>query len=96
MKRFRRELHALIRGLAFLSPWLIGFIAFTAIPVGLSLYYSFCDYSVLQAPVWSGLENYSRLFRDDLFWLSLKNTLYFAAGINHEADGLFGSLKPIT
>jgi multiple sugar transport system permease protein len=75
----RRERQTLRTGLAFTSPWFIGLGLFTLYPVVASLYYSFCDYSVLQPPVWSGLENYSRLFTDDLFWLSLKNTLFYAA-----------------
>ena len=75
----RRERQSFWHGIAFTAPWIVGLTVFTLYPVLASLYYSFCDYSVLQPPVWSGLENYSRLFRDDLFWLSLKNTLYFAA-----------------
>jgi multiple sugar transport system permease protein len=34
---------------------------FTAYPVAASLFYSFCDYSILKAPVWCGLENYRQL-----------------------------------
>ncbi len=75
----RRERQSFWNGIAFTAPWLIGLSVFTLYPVVASLYYSFCDYSVLQAPVWTGAENYTRLFRDDLFWLSLKNTLIFAA-----------------
>lgn len=66
-------------GLAFTSPWIVGLGVFIAYPLLASLYYSFCDYSVLQRPVWIGVENYTTLARDDLFWISLRNTLYFAA-----------------
>lgn len=66
------------KGLAFLCPWLIGFAVFTAIPIALSLYYSFCDYSLLQAPVYIGLANYRELLHDTLFWRSLWNTVYYA------------------
>jgi len=75
----RRELRDLGRGLAFTSPWIIGFSVFTLYPVLASLFYSFCDYSVLQRPVFIGLENYQRLIVDDVFWLSLTNTLIYAA-----------------
>jgi len=37
-------------GLAFVSPWLLGFLIFTCYPVCASLYYSFCDYDVLSRP----------------------------------------------
>jgi multiple sugar transport system permease protein len=65
-------------GLGFTGLWIIGLGVFTAYPVLASLYYSFCDYSILQRPVWIGLENYKEMFQDDVFWLSLRNTLYFA------------------
>ncbi len=75
----RGEKRHLRNGLLFCGPWLVGLTVFTAYPVGASLFYSFCDYSVLQAPVWAGLDNYRRMAQDTLFWLSLKNTLVFAA-----------------
>ncbi len=73
-----RERHQLLSGLGFTSLWIIGLGAFTAYPVLASLYYSFCDYSILKEPVWCGLENYQQLVSDDLFWLSLRNTLFYA------------------
>jgi multiple sugar transport system permease protein len=66
-------------GLAFSAPWLIGLAIFTAYPVAASLYYSFCDYSVLQPALWTGADNYVRLVHDQLFWRSLGNTLFYAA-----------------
>ncbi len=69
----------LIKGLAFISPWMIGFCVFTLLPIGLSLYYSFCDFSLLQPPLWRGLENYQTIASDPVFWKSLRVTAYFAA-----------------
>ena len=60
----------------FISPWLIGFFAFTLYPALASLYYSFTNFKILQAPQWIGLDNYAQLLRDPLFWKSLGNTLY--------------------
>ncbi|RYX83600.1 sugar ABC transporter permease [bacterium] len=65
-------------GLAFLSPWLIGFCLFTLLPVGLSFYYSLCDYSLLQKPYYTGLSNYRELGTDPVFWKALTNTGYYA------------------
>lgn len=65
-------------GIGFTSLWIVGLGVFTGYPVVASLYYSFCDYSILQKPVWIGVENYRQLVADDVFWLSLRNTLYFA------------------
>lgn len=66
-------------GLLFASPWLAGFLVFLAYPLVASIYFSFCDYSVLKAPVWIGLDNYRSLVGDELFWTALKNTLLYAA-----------------
>jgi multiple sugar transport system permease protein len=66
-------------GLAFISPWLVGFLAFTLFPVCASIYFSFCDYDVLTQPVWVGTLNYRDMFTDSVFWKSLYNTFYFAA-----------------
>jgi multiple sugar transport system permease protein len=75
----RQELRAMSKGLAFISPWLFGFLAFTLLPVGLSLYFSFCDYSLLQPAVFTGMDNYRELYHDPVFWISLRNTLVYAA-----------------
>jgi multiple sugar transport system permease protein len=64
-------------GLAFISPWLIGFLIFTLYPILASLYYSFCDYRVLSPPHWVGMRNYVELFTDhDYFLTSLVNTAF--------------------
>jgi multiple sugar transport system permease protein len=63
----------------FILPWLIGLVAFTIGPMIASLYYSFTEYDILTPPKWIALENYTRLFTDQLFWQSMKVTLYFAA-----------------
>lgn len=73
-----RELRRLLAGLGFTSLWIIGLLVFTAYPVFASLFYSFCDYSILKAPVWCGLDNYRQLLQDELFWKSLRNTLFYA------------------
>jgi multiple sugar transport system permease protein len=64
-------------GLAFVSPWLIGFAALTLYPVCASIYFSFCDYDVLSRPVWVGLLNYRDMASDNVFWLSVRNTVVF-------------------
>lgn len=77
-----QERQNLRNGMAFLAPWLIGFAVFTAIPITLSFYYSFCDFSLTvprRGPLWIGLDNYRQLMGDSLFWKSLRNTLYYAA-----------------
>jgi multiple sugar transport system permease protein len=63
----------------FISPWIIGFIAFTGGPMLASLYYSFAEYNIIDAPQWLGLANYGELFSDPLFWKSLQVTVYYAS-----------------
>jgi multiple sugar transport system permease protein len=75
----KRELHQFFKGMAFLSPWLIGFIVFTLAPIGLSFYYSFCKFNELQPPEWVGLHNYADLLHDQFFWQATGNTFYYAA-----------------
>jgi multiple sugar transport system permease protein len=80
MTRSNGQTRNFLKGMAFLSPWLIGFFVFMLLPIGLSLYYSFCDYSILQPPVVCGWDNYRLLlFHDDLFWQVMRNTAYYAA-----------------
>jgi multiple sugar transport system permease protein len=79
MLRTRAQSGDFLKGLAFLSPWLIGFCVFLLLPIGLSLYYSLCDYSLLQPPIFRGLSNYRQLVHDRLFWQVLKNSLLYAA-----------------
>ncbi|MDR3689364.1 MAG: sugar ABC transporter permease [Fimbriimonas sp.] len=65
-------------GYLFVSPWMAGFLLFILYPLLASLYYAFCDYSVLRRPIWTGLDNFTTLFHDKVFWTSLYNTAYFA------------------
>jgi multiple sugar transport system permease protein len=78
MVRISRENRDLVKGLAFISPWILGFALFMCLPIGLSLYYSFCDYTLFKPPVFCGLDNYRELFHDHEFWHTVRNSLYYA------------------
>lgn len=72
------ERRNLLFGLIFASPWIIGFLLFTLIPLGSSLYYSFTRYDLLGDPVWIGLRNYNLLLtNDDDFRTVMYNTLWW-------------------
>ena len=65
-------------GYLFITPWIIGFLAFWAGPLAMAFYYSFTDYPILSAPSWVGLENYERIFTDDpKFLKSIFNTVFY-------------------
>jgi multiple sugar transport system permease protein len=61
---------------AFMSPWIIGFLAFVLYPMLASLYYSFTKYDLIQPPQWVGLANYRFMIHDPSFWLAMRNTLW--------------------
>jgi multiple sugar transport system permease protein len=75
----RTERKALLTGLLFISPWIVGFIIFRVYPFFASLYYSFTFYPVLQSPRWVGLANFINLMDDPRFLTSLYNSTYYAA-----------------
>ncbi|GAA3341553.1 sugar ABC transporter permease [Amorphoplanes nipponensis] len=79
----RRRRHSEnLPGYVFLSPWLLGLLAITAIPMMLSLYLSFTDYDIL-TPLsevnWVGWDNYRRMFTSDpSYWHAVQVTVTFA------------------
>jgi multiple sugar transport system permease protein len=64
-------------GYLFLLPWLVGLLVITVGPMIASLYLSFTDYSLIQAPKWAGLTNYVRMLHDARLHSSLKVTFIY-------------------
>ncbi len=75
-KRTFRTHEALI-GLLFILPSLIGFTLFYAIPAVRGVIISFSDWDLLTPARSVGLDNYVKLFKDPVFWKSLKVTVYY-------------------
>ena len=65
---------------AFLAPVMVFFVVFFALPVAFSLYLTFTRWNGFAPPSWVGIDNFTFLFNDADFLLSLRNTLFFAAG----------------
>ena len=66
-------------GIICTLPFTFGFLAFTIVPMLMSLYYAFTDYDIKNPPVWAGLKNFIKMFTDDpRFVKSLQVTFYFA------------------
>lgn len=85
---------------AFLLPNFLGFLAFTSIPVVISLVMAFSHWNIFKAPTWVGLENFRSLLwfhreggkavaNDPFFWQYVYNTVFLMAGI---PLGMAGSL----
>lgn len=72
-----------------MAPWLVGFAAFVAYPMGASLYYSFTKYDILSPPRWVGLENYRSMLDDPSFWLAVRNTAWMVV-VGVPVEVLFG------
>ena len=67
-------------GYLLLAPFYIIFFIFTVLPVILSIFFSLTDFNMLEVPNIVWFDNYIRLFLDDdIFLLSVKNTLVFAS-----------------
>ncbi len=63
-------------------PFLLGFILFTGGPLLFSIVISFSQFDVLNPAVFTGLRNYAfMLFGDELFWISLYNTVFMVIGV---------------
>jgi multiple sugar transport system permease protein len=80
--RRRQRLRRALTGWAFSAPYTILFLVFMALPVVVSLVMSFTDLrsTDLRNPLavnFVGLDNYTRLFSDDLFLHASLNTIVF-------------------
>nr|WP_246279631.1 sugar ABC transporter permease [Psychromicrobium silvestre] len=68
--------------LIFLAPWLLGLVAITLGPMLISLFLSFTDYNLLQAPKFIGFDNFIRMFQDTRLLNSLRVTFsYVLVGV---------------
>ncbi len=66
-------------GVVFSLPFIVGFLLFMVVPMGISFYYSLCDYNILSPPVFTGLNNYIKMFtNDNVFYKTIGVTFYFA------------------
>ncbi len=70
-------------GWAFIAPNLIGFAAFTLLPLAFSLGIAFAEWDVISGLDnirWIGFDNFTRLFEDEKFWSAGRRTLFYAGG----------------
>lgn len=66
-----------LTGYLVISPWLIGFLVFTAFPMLFALYLAGTQWDLLGAKHWIGLGNVQTMVHDELFWTALKNTTIY-------------------
>ncbi len=75
--RRRRNRRKHITAYGFLFPSMSFLFVFLFVPLIASIFLSFTQYDLLNPPVWKGLENYERLFNDELFWRGLGNSFTY-------------------
>jgi len=63
--KFKLQGNDHIAGYVFSAPFIAGFLIFIVFPMFSSLYYSFTDYNLMEAPSFVGLDNYKAMFADD-------------------------------
>ena len=73
----RRKRYNNLMGYLFISPWLIGFFLFTAIPIAVSFYLAFTQYTILSPPRWIGLANFQQMWIDRRFWNAVRATFLY-------------------
>ena len=64
-------------GLLFLLPAAVFLLVFLTYPLGLGVWLGFTDTRIGRAGVFVGLENYELLWEDQIFWLSVFNTILY-------------------
>jgi multiple sugar transport system permease protein len=72
----RSERHEFWIAMVFILPWIVGLLAFTLYPICASFYYSLTEYRVISDPEFIGFANFTNLFKDKVFLVSLYNTGY--------------------
>ncbi|MEK5240265.1 sugar ABC transporter permease [Paenibacillus sp. FSL L8-0470] len=76
MNETKRQINAW----TFVAPSLILTLIFGVYPIFWALKYMFYDYQGFGTPLFIGLDNFERLFRDKDFWHSVVNTFIYAGG----------------
>src|SRR4051812_18413967 len=77
--RMRLQTREAIVAYLFLAPFAIFFAIFVVRAVVTAVNLSFYDWKALSPKhPYIGFDNYTELFNDDVWWLSLKNTIYFS------------------
>lgn len=61
-----------------LAPFLAGAFLLIGLPTLLTAGLAFTRYDAITPPLWVGLENFAAIFRREVFWIAVRNSLLFA------------------
>ena len=75
--------HSRTAARAMISPAVVLLLAWMAVPLSMTLYFSFLHYNLLMpgSENWIGFLNYQYFLTDPAFFAALKNTLQLVAGV---------------
>lgn len=103
MRSSRSQTRRLLTGLGFLLPNILGFLAFTLVPLALSFAMAFTDMDFFRhnpfrdEPIrFVGLENFAWLFGHPEFWHYLRNTFFLMLGLPFAIAGSLGAALLLT
>ncbi|HET8522625.1 MAG TPA: sugar ABC transporter permease, partial [Thermomicrobiales bacterium] len=74
---FRRRLRKAIPAYLFILPGMALFLVWTLYPLIYAFIMSFAEWNLIKPSRFVGLENYRRAFDDPIFWMALKNTIFY-------------------
>lgn len=67
-----------LTGYLFICPFILGFFLFFIVPAMVAAWLTFYDWNMISRPVFIGLGNFQRIFRDSLLHQSIKVTVTFS------------------
>lgn len=70
--------HQTLAPMLFLLPNMIIFLLFIIIPLFQGLRMAFMDWGIFTVPEFIGLKNFGNLFKDDVFLITIKNTIVYS------------------
>jgi multiple sugar transport system permease protein len=103
MSGVQSDFRRLLTGLAFLLPNILGFLAFTLVPLGMSFFIAFTDWDILRHNIFRddrlkfvGFDNFLWLFRHPEFSHYLANTFFLMLGLPFAIAGSLGAALLLT
>ncbi len=103
MNNRRSELRRTLTGVGFLLPNILGFLAFTLVPLAMSFFIAFTDWDILRHNIFRreslsfvGFENFTWLFTHPEFWHYMGNTFFLMLGLPFAIAGSLGAALLLT
>ena len=79
--KLKNRRNDLLWGILFILPQLIGFLFFVILPVITAIYLCFASWDFTSPPQLVGFLNFKQVLGDEVFYITIKNTLIFVVGV---------------